>query len=99
MRSLLNTLSARLLVGSAIPLVLFVAVGLVAAVAISRLLAALALEKRTHEVIIQAFHLQKQVDRLRVARLPKGKGELPDDYLRARANFEHIGGELAAKVA
>jgi PAS domain S-box-containing protein len=101
MRSSLNTLSGRLLIGSAITLVLFVAVGLVSAVSISRLLAARALEKNTHEVIIQAFHLHKQVDRMRVALHTAGglcPGP-PEEYNAARTRFEQLAGELAEKVS
>src|SRR5262249_8420669 len=51
MRFLLNTLLARLLVGSAVTLVLFAAVGLVAALVIDRLLGALRWERNTHLVL------------------------------------------------
>jgi PAS domain S-box-containing protein len=98
MRSLLNTLSARLLIGSAIPLVLFVGVGLIAAIAISHLLGALALEKRTHEAINKAFHLQKQVDRMGVAYSTGAKGVSSPAYRRARASFEEGAEGLAAEV-
>src|SRR5262249_43472809 len=62
MRFLLNTLLARLLVGSAVTLVLFAAVGLVAALVIDRLLEALRWERDTHLVLIEALHLRQRAE-------------------------------------
>ncbi len=101
MRSLLNTLSARLLIGSGIPLVLFVTVGLVAGIAISRLLDALSRERHTHEVILQAFHLQKQLDRMRAAaREDHSRARsLSPPYFAAREELSLLAAELEGQVS
>src|SRR5262245_10729704 len=101
MRQRLNSLLARLLIGSAVPLVLFGAVGLVAAVVISRLMGTLALEKHTHEVIIQALHGQHQLERIRDAVFGSGDGRRGAEsaaYTSARQEFARIFGQLDDKV-
>ncbi len=60
----LNTLLARLLIGSAIPLVLFVGVAVVASVVILRLVGGLNLEKHTHEVITEALFQRQRAERM-----------------------------------
>src|SRR5262245_20655151 len=62
MRFLLNTLLARLLVGSAVTLVLFTAVGLVAALVIDPLLEAPRWERNTHLVLIEALQLRQRAE-------------------------------------
>src|SRR5262249_3701952 len=67
MESRLNSLLARLLLGSAIPLVLFVGVALIASIVILRLFGTLTLETHTHEVITHALLQQQKWDDLRSA--------------------------------
>jgi PAS domain S-box-containing protein len=62
-----NTLLARLLIGSTIPLVLFLGVGLVAGVVIYRLMGALQLEKHSHEVLAQGLLLNRHLDAMHIA--------------------------------
>src|SRR5262245_33263774 len=101
MRQRLNSLLARLLIGWAVPLVLFGAVGLVAAVVITRLLGTLALEKHTHEVIIQALHGQHQLERIRDAVAADGdrrRVARSQAYTQARQEFARILAQLGDKV-
>ncbi len=67
MRFSTNSLGARLLIGSAIPLVLFVGVGVVVAIMMSRLVGALRMEKHTLQVIRKAHLLREDLDAMRIA--------------------------------
>jgi PAS domain S-box-containing protein len=92
MRFLLNTLLARLLVGSAVPLVLFTAVGLVAAIVIDRLLDALKWERHTHQVLIEALHQRQRVEAMNdaISTLPPDRVAGSSAYKDARVAFlEH----------
>jgi PAS domain S-box-containing protein len=92
-----NTLLARLLIGSAIPLVLFLAVGLVAGVVIYRLLGALSLEKHSHEVLAQALLLNRHLDAMRFAAEwggPRGSQR----FRSARDAFIEAGQKLLEQV-
>jgi PAS domain S-box-containing protein len=91
MHAHLNTLLARLLINAAIPFVLFVAVALVATVAIRNLLDALRQERHTHEVIGRALYLQQKLDqmRLEIHRVPLlGAEGLSADYQAQRREFQ-----------
>ncbi len=84
----LNSLLARLLLSNALPLVLFVAVALVAGIAITRLYRALQAEIDSHVLVTQAFQLQ---DRLGEMRRPKpllALGVGGDDPAASRIDFE-----------
>jgi PAS domain S-box-containing protein len=92
----LNTLLARLLIGTSIPLVLFVAVALVAAISLQRLSAALDEEGRAHEVIAATLRLDHCLNNMRLAlRSPDGAGE---DYDRNRRQFRELGEELRLRL-
>src|SRR5262249_58417260 len=80
MHRLLNTLLARLLIGTGIPLVLFLAVALVATIAIQRLNAGLWWEQHTHQVIEDALRLEQNLNTMRLAR--RGLALLNPDSLR-----------------
>jgi PAS domain S-box-containing protein len=67
MRFTANSLWARLLIGSAIPLVLFVGVGVVVAVMMTRLMTALRMEKHTLVVIRRAHQLHDDLAAMRSA--------------------------------
>jgi len=60
----LNSLRARLVIGSGIPLVLFIGVALIALSVVYGLIDALALERRSHQVIVQALKQQDQLHRM-----------------------------------
>jgi PAS domain S-box-containing protein len=92
-----NTLLARLLFGSAIPLVLFLCVGLVAGVVIYRLVAALRLEKHSHEVFAQALMLNRHLDAMRIAFEWGGPGG-SKRFRDARQAFVETGQKLLAQV-
>jgi PAS domain S-box-containing protein len=67
MRWSVNSLGARLLIGSAIPLVLFAGVGVVVAVTMTRLMTALRMETNTLAVIRRAHQLRQDLDDMRFA--------------------------------
>jgi PAS domain S-box-containing protein len=100
-RQPLNSLLARLLVGSGIPLLLFLAVALVSWLMFGRLLTALGWEKHTHQVISQAQMRQEKLDRMRLAGLalrvlpPENRDPLADSYRHNRDEFHALGDELA----
>jgi len=104
-RQPLNSLLARLLIGSGIPLILFLAVALVAWVIFARLLNALAWEKHTHEAISQAQMRQQKLDRMRLAGLAQrvlpaeNRRPFADSYRSNRADFHALGAELAHSTA
>ena len=60
----LNSLRARLVIGSGIPLVLFIGVAFIALSVVYGLIDALALERRSHQVIVQALKQQDQLHRM-----------------------------------
>ncbi len=61
---LLNSLRARLLIGSGIPLALFVGVALISLSVLYQLLDALGQERHSHQVIVKALEQQDQLDRM-----------------------------------
>src|SRR5262249_59747250 len=77
MRRTAHSLLPWLLVGSAIPLVFFTAVGLVSGVVIHRLLTALRLEQHTYEVINEARLLNRYQYQLRLLVQSEPPGQLP----------------------
>jgi PAS domain S-box-containing protein len=93
-----NTLLSRLLIGSAIPLVLFLAVGLVSGVVIYRLLGALRLEKHSHEVLSLALLLNQHLDAMRFAAEADGPGGLKR-FRKAHDAFDEAGRTLLDMVA
>jgi PAS domain S-box-containing protein len=101
MRALANTLLARLLIGSAIPLVLFLGVGLVSGVVISGLLSGLRLEKHSHEVLSDALRLNQHLDAMRFAAESARPGTLErlPRYRVARDELLRIGKKLRGEVA
>src|SRR5262245_14614974 len=101
MRGKLNTLLARLLIGSAIPLVLFSLVGVVSGVVISRLLSALRLEKHSHEVISRALQMHQRLGaiRSRAETTPLGPPLLADERFRAaRRGLRDLASQIAPDV-
>ena len=60
----LNSLRARLVIGAGIPLVLFIGVTLIALGVLYRLIDALALERHSHQVVVQALKQQDQLHRM-----------------------------------
>ena len=79
---------SRLLIGSAIPLVLFLVVGLVSGVVIIRLLDALRLEKHSHEVLSQALLLRQHLDTMRFAAESAPPGQIDRLPCFRKANHE-----------
>jgi PAS domain S-box-containing protein len=101
MRLRLNTLLARLLIGTCIPLVLFVAVFLAAVLAIQRLNVALGLEQHTHQVIDEMLRLRQNFSNMRLAH--RGFGLKPaqpfqNEYQANRAELRGRGAVLAELV-
>jgi PAS domain S-box-containing protein len=97
MRWSINSLGARLLIGSAIPLVLFLAVGMVVAVMIGRLLSALSVEKHTLVVIRQGQRLERDLDDLRYSLETVARPSAVAHHPRFRsgtAAFRRTAGEL-----
>ena len=60
----LNSLRARLLIGSGIPLTLFVGVALISLSVLYQLLDALGQERHSHQIVVQALQQQNQLDRM-----------------------------------
>jgi PAS domain S-box-containing protein len=86
----LNTLSARLLLGSGIPIALFVAAALVADLVLARLTRSLEKEHAGRQVVLNIAALQSDADRMQVAYRAAATGdraELRADYTRARDDF------------
>jgi len=63
----LNALLPRLVMGTCIPLVLFVMVALVAAIALERQSAALWLEQHSHQVVGEVLRLRQNFHNMRLA--------------------------------
>ena len=100
MRWSINSLWSRLLIGSAIPLVLFACVGGVVAVMMNRLTTALRREKHTLTVIRQAHRLREDLDSMRIAleaAQGSGAGQHPR-FLAGSANFRETTQHLLKKV-
>jgi PAS domain S-box-containing protein len=97
----LNRLSTSLLFGSAIPLVLFTAVAVVAWISIDRLLGALALEKRSNEAIVRALKQQQKLQQMRLT-IYWASLQLPvqaqQTYQANRGDFHRLATELAELV-
>jgi PAS domain S-box-containing protein len=97
----LNTLLARLLIGFAIPLILFSAVAVVSYIVIDRLLEALERENHTHEVITIAQRMQQRLDLMRmdVERFPlRDADRLPRTYQESRTQFQELNRTLGGLV-
>lgn len=60
----LNSLRARLLIGSGIPLALFVGVALISLSVLYQLLDALSQERRSHQLVVNVLQQQDQLDRM-----------------------------------
>ena len=94
----LNSLLARLLLGSAIPVVLFIGVALIATAVIFYLGEALRGEEHSREVIRLALLQRQELDQMRLAvrlfplQRPK---EIPESYQKSREKFHHLAGLLA----
>ena len=97
----LNTLLARMLLGSAISLVLVVAVGLVGILLVRSLLDTLSWQDHSRGVIIQTLFLQQRLDRMRAASaslLDQPGGKLPRDYLTLHQEWRRLLDDLARSV-
>jgi PAS domain S-box-containing protein len=97
MNGRLNSLLARLLIGFGIPLVLFLAVALVAWFVTSDLVQALEWERHSNTVIIQALSQRQRLDRMHLAILKvplRQRTSLPENYQVLRREFYEIGGQL-----
>jgi len=97
MNGRLNSLLARLLIGFGIPLVLFLAVALVAWFVTSDLLQALDWERHSNAVVIQALEQRQKLDRMHVAILKVPLGQrttLPESYQVLRREFHQMGESL-----
>src|SRR5262249_61014783 len=99
MRFLLNPLLARGLVGSAVPLVLFTAVGLVAALVIDRLLDALRWERHAHLVLIEALQQRQRLEVMNevLGNLPPEQVARSTAYQEARLAFLRPQARLLAR--
>jgi PAS domain S-box-containing protein len=95
MRLRLNSLLARLLIGTCIPLVLFVAVALAAVLAIQRLSGALGREQHTHQVVDQMLRLRQNFSNMRLAH--RGFGLMLAELLEAE--YKENQGELRRRGA
>jgi PAS domain S-box-containing protein len=101
MNGWLNTLLARLAIGFGIPVVLFLAVALVAWLVTWSLLEALEWERHSSEVILQALSQQQRLDRMHLAILKvplKRRSSLPESYQELRRQFRQIGDRLKGLV-
>jgi PAS domain S-box-containing protein len=99
MKGSLNSLSTRLLIGSGIPLILFVGVALVASIVIMRLFGSLILENHTHDVLTQAFLQQQRLEDMRLAVQVDPEQQhflLSNHYSLARREFNRLGAKLTA---
>lgn len=97
----LNTLPVRLLLASAIPLTLFLAVLLVAWLLINHLLEVVAGERRTQERVMHAVNQQQKLDQMRVeihTLLLKGIREPSRELQRLDAEFADINRGLQQTV-
>ena len=97
MNGRLNSLLARLLIGFGIPLVLFLAVALVAWFVTSDLVQALDWERHSNTVIMQARSQRQRLDRMHLAILTvplRQRTTLPDSYQILRREFQQTAGSL-----
>jgi PAS domain S-box-containing protein len=97
MNGRLNSLLARLLIGFGIPLVLFLAVALVAWFVTSDLVQALDWERHSNKVIAQALSQRQRLDQMRLAILTvplRQRTTLPDSYQILRREFQQTAGLL-----
>ncbi len=92
-----DSLLTRLLVGSAIPLVLFLA-----AVLIGRLVAGLQMEKHTREVIILDYKIRQPLERIQtIVQNPPASRRILDlsAYRASRRDFDSLAEQLRLKVS
>jgi PAS domain S-box-containing protein len=80
-----NTLLTRLLLGYSVPLLLLLAVALIAAGTVYRLLDALERERHTHDLLARAYRLKENVNAMQAAE--RSQHLLGED--RFRLEFEH----------
>ncbi|MCI0640672.1 MAG: response regulator [Gemmataceae bacterium] len=103
MRWKFNSLLARLLIGTGFPLVLFLAVAMVAGIAIQRLQSVLNEEQASHVFLNSFFELQDRVNQMRLANRGHALGlgldvkALEHDYMQNRGSFRQIAHALKDK--
>jgi len=101
MNGRLNTLLARLVIGFGIPLVLFLAVALLAWFLTADLVAALEWERHSNAVIIQALSQQQRLDRMHlgILKVPlRERTALPESFQSLRGEFHQVGKVLSTLV-
>ncbi|MCI0379821.1 MAG: response regulator [Gemmataceae bacterium] len=100
MRWKLNSLLARLLIGTGFPLVLFLAVALVAGIAIQRLQSVLDEEHASHAFLNSFFELQDRLNQMRLANRGHALGlgldvkAVEQEYMQSRGSFRRIATSL-----
>lgn len=97
----LNTLPVRLLLASATPLTLFLAVLLVAWLLISHLLDVVAGERRTQDIVMRALAQQQKLDQMRVeihALLLKGARDPSRELDRLHTEFGELNRRLQQTI-
>src|SRR5262245_56957422 len=97
----LDSLLARLLLGAAIPVILFVAAALVAWFAIDRLIGALTLEKHSREVLVEALSQRQRFDEMRVAVQAASPGpgaRLPASFHADHQEFRRLGDDVSRLI-
>jgi PAS domain S-box-containing protein len=87
MKTIFGSLRVRLLLGYAVPLILFLGAALVAYVTIQRLLVTLENEKQTEEVLAKAFQVKESIASMSAAEC--GHHLVGDMALRRRFEDEH----------
>jgi PAS domain S-box-containing protein len=104
MRLLLNSLAARLLLGTGTPLVLVIALVLLAIIAIQRLEAAFQKQEQDGQIISEAWDLRAHLHNLRLARrgllleLGVGADDPQTGVQRARLEFHTVAARLRELV-
>jgi PAS domain S-box-containing protein len=97
----LNRLLTRLLLGAAIPAVLFVGAALVAWFAIDRLIGAVNQEKHSREVLVEALSQHQCFDQMRLAVLAASPGpaiQLPEAFTTDHREFQELGNQIIRLV-
>jgi PAS domain S-box-containing protein len=97
----LNSLLARLLIGTCIPLVLFLAVALAASLTVRRLHASLEREQHTHQVIDEMLRLRQNFSNMRLAHRGFGLAlaqPFQAEYKTNQAELRRRGAALRALV-
>jgi PAS domain S-box-containing protein len=97
----LQSLLAHLLIGSAIPLVLFVGVGVIAWVMVARLMDGLELEKETREISSLGYRLRRPLEGLRAVVQISGNAQAAREqtrYRQCRLDYDTLAEELLTRV-